>query len=127
MHGFANPARFLRIARWLTPLLLVSGVVLTAAALAWGLFKVPPDRLMGETVRISLCGNSDFDTKLYVYENAHTPGAPHACNDDSCSTPSFPDPYVSQLLGVNLTAGNTYYIVVDGWDEQSGNYTLLIN
>jgi heme exporter protein C len=52
MHGFANPARFLRIARWLTPLLLVSGVVLTTAALAWGLFKVPPDRLMGETVRI---------------------------------------------------------------------------
>ena len=34
MHGFANPARFLRIARWLTPALLVSGLVVTAAALA---------------------------------------------------------------------------------------------
>lgn len=52
MHGFANPARFLRIARWLTPALLVSGVALTAAALLWGLFAVPPDRLMGDTVRI---------------------------------------------------------------------------
>lgn len=52
MHGFANPARFLRIARWLTPLLLVSGTLITAATLAWGLFEVPPDRLMGDTVRI---------------------------------------------------------------------------
>ncbi len=52
MHGFANPKRFLSLARWLTPLLLVGGVVLTTIALIWGLTSVPPDRLMGETVRI---------------------------------------------------------------------------
>lgn len=52
MHGFANPKRFLSLARWLTPALLVSGLVLAGGALAWGLFVVPPDRLMGETVRI---------------------------------------------------------------------------
>ncbi len=52
MHGFANPARFLRIARWLTPLLLLGGIALTGAALVWGLFVVPPDRLQGDTVRI---------------------------------------------------------------------------
>lgn len=52
MHGFANPKRFLSLARWLTPVLLVSGLVLAGGALAWGLFVVPPDRLMGETVRI---------------------------------------------------------------------------
>ncbi|QZD89273.1 heme ABC transporter permease CcmC [Qipengyuania aurantiaca] len=52
MHGFANPKRFLALASWLTPLLLVSGLVLTAAALFWGFTQVPPDRLMGETVRI---------------------------------------------------------------------------
>lgn len=52
MHGFANPARFLRIARWLTPVLLFGGIAITAVALLWGLFRVPPDRLMGETVRI---------------------------------------------------------------------------
>ena len=52
MHGFANPKRFLSLARWLTPLLLVSGLVLAGGALAWGLLVVPPDRLMGETVRI---------------------------------------------------------------------------
>jgi len=52
MHGLANPARFLRLARWLTPLLLGLGLVLAGAALAWGLFVAPADALQGETVRI---------------------------------------------------------------------------
>ena len=52
MHAFANPKRFLTLASWLTPLLLASGLVVTAGALWWGLTQVPPDRLMGETVRI---------------------------------------------------------------------------
>lgn len=52
MHGFANPKRFLSLAQWLTPLLLVSGLALTGVALFWGVTSVPPDRLMGETVRI---------------------------------------------------------------------------
>jgi heme exporter protein C len=52
MHGFANPARFLRLARWLMPLLLVSGVVLAGAALVWGLLFAPAESLQGETVRI---------------------------------------------------------------------------
>lgn len=52
MHGFANPKRFLSLASWLTPLLLVSGLVIAGGALAWGVTSVSPDRLMGETVRI---------------------------------------------------------------------------
>ncbi|AKH41876.1 heme exporter protein C [Altererythrobacter atlanticus] len=52
MHAFANPARFLRIARWLTPVLVLFGLAVAAIAVTWGLANVPPDRLMGETVRI---------------------------------------------------------------------------
>ena len=52
MHAYANPARFLKLAGWLTPLLLASGLVLAGGALLWGLLMVPPDRLMGDTVRI---------------------------------------------------------------------------
>jgi heme exporter protein C len=52
MHAYANPARFLKIARWLTPAFLLAGLVLAGGALAWGLTLVSPDRLMGETVRI---------------------------------------------------------------------------
>ena len=36
MHGFANPKRFLALARWLTPLCLIAGLALTGGALAWG-------------------------------------------------------------------------------------------
>jgi len=52
MHGFANPARFLRLARWLTPLFLLAGLALAGWALVWGLFFAPADQLQGETVRI---------------------------------------------------------------------------
>jgi heme exporter protein C len=52
MHRFANPARFLRLARWLTPVLLLSGLAVTAAALAYGLAFAPAERLQGDTVRI---------------------------------------------------------------------------
>ena len=52
MHGFANPARFLKIARWLMPLCMIAGCVIALAALGWGLFVAPAEKLQGETVRI---------------------------------------------------------------------------
>jgi len=65
VHIYANPKRFLALANWLTPLLFWSGLVLTVCVIAYGLAPslpawlialgvdpVPPDRLMGETVRI---------------------------------------------------------------------------
>ena len=52
MHVYANPARFLKIARPLTAWLGWGGGALIALALAWGLFLTPPERLQGESVRI---------------------------------------------------------------------------
>ncbi len=52
MHIYANPARFLQIARPLTSWLLWPGVVLVALGLGWGLFVAPPDYLQGESARI---------------------------------------------------------------------------
>ncbi len=52
MHAFANPARFLEIARPLTGWLGWSGAIVTIAALTSGLALTPPDYLQGETVRI---------------------------------------------------------------------------
>ncbi|MCX6601763.1 MAG: hypothetical protein NT025_09420 [bacterium] len=47
-----------------------------------------------EIVDISLCTGSNFDTKLYIYQNSYTPGSPYACDDDYC--PGF----MSQLNGI---------------------------
>lgn len=52
MHGYANPARFLKIARPVTGWLLGVGALLLAAGIYGGLFVTPPDYLQGETVRI---------------------------------------------------------------------------
>lgn len=52
MHIYANPKRFLSLARWLTPAMLWVGLALSIGAIGWGLTQVPPDRLMGESVRI---------------------------------------------------------------------------
>src|SRR3954470_1615162 len=52
MHAFANPARFLRIARPLTPWLGWGGALATLAALGVGLLVAPRDYLQGESVRI---------------------------------------------------------------------------
>ena len=52
MHRFANPARFLKIARPATVWLLVAGLALTVVGLVGGLTLTPPDHLQGETVRI---------------------------------------------------------------------------
>ena len=52
MHAFANPTRFLSIAKPLTPWLAYGGIVLIAIGVAAGLFFTPPDYLQGESVRI---------------------------------------------------------------------------
>jgi heme exporter protein C len=52
MHGFANPAKFLKLARALTGPLLLAGIVITALSLAWGLLGAPAERLQGDSVRI---------------------------------------------------------------------------
>ena len=52
LHAFANPARFLKIARPLTPVLTWAGVALIALGCWAGLTQTPADYLQGETVRI---------------------------------------------------------------------------
>jgi heme exporter protein C len=52
LHTLANPARFLKLARPLTPVLFWVGVALIGIGVWGGLTRTPPDYLQGETVRI---------------------------------------------------------------------------
>jgi heme exporter protein C len=52
MHALANPARFLRIARPASTILLFAGLALAATGMFAGLALTPPDYRQGETVRI---------------------------------------------------------------------------
>jgi hypothetical protein len=76
---------------------------------------------VNQAIDIDLCA-SQFDTKVYVYANAA--GNLVACNDDAgCGITGFQ----SRLANINLTTGNTYYIVVDGYFGDCGDYSLSIN
>jgi heme exporter protein C len=52
MHAYANPARFLKIARPLTHWFGWIGGLLLLLCVGWGVFAGPADYLQGETVRI---------------------------------------------------------------------------
>ena len=52
MHAYANPTRFLALARPLTRWLLVAGLALAIFGSVYGLLYAPADRLMGDSVRI---------------------------------------------------------------------------
>lgn len=52
MHAYANPTRFLKIAKPLTPWFIGLGVLLFGFGAWAGLTQTPPDYLQGETVRI---------------------------------------------------------------------------
>ena len=52
MHAYANPTRFLKIARPLTPIFGWLGALLIGIGVYAGLFVTPPDYVQGESVRI---------------------------------------------------------------------------
>jgi heme exporter protein C len=52
LHALANPARFLKFARPLTPALFWAGVALIAIGSWAGLSQTPPDYLQGDSFRI---------------------------------------------------------------------------
>lgn len=52
MHAYANPAKFLRLARPLTLFLGLGGIILIALGSFAGLRMTPPDYLQGDAVRI---------------------------------------------------------------------------
>jgi hypothetical protein len=71
-----------------------------------------------ENHTISLCGSA-YDTRLEVRSVGACPGTtPNGCNDDFCGPQS--------QLTLALTAGTTYWIIVDGFSGSSGAYTLNV-
>jgi len=75
----------------------------------------------GDTrINVDLC-SSLYDTKVFLFDGS--PANVVACNDDaSCGYSG----YQSRLDLVPLTAGHTYYIVVDGYFGDCGDYSLAV-
>lgn len=85
-------------------------------------------------VKASVCSaNTTYDTKMVVYESAtgdpndcgpYQSGSYRMCSDDTGSCPI--DEYQSIIDKMYVSAGATYYIVVDGFGGDCGQYDLAI-
>ncbi|MFC1572528.1 hypothetical protein ACFL6M_02910 [Candidatus Eisenbacteria bacterium] len=62
-----------------------------------------------------------YDTKMYIYEDAE--GNLIACDDDACGSSLG---YASYIYNAGLFAGHVYYVVVDGYGGDCGNYLLKL-
>ena len=78
-------------------------------------------------VNMTTCYSS-YDTKLYVYENTVGNLAVTTTGADACSDDTYPPgvddctAWTSYIEGVMMTAGNTYYLVVDGCPWRDRKY-----
>jgi hypothetical protein len=70
-------------------------------------------------IDISLCDGTNFDTVLYVILDDCASGPQVACVDDACG-------FQSLLRHLTVTGGHTYYIIVDGYLDYSGDYTITV-
>lgn len=70
-------------------------------------------------LRIRVIG---FDSVVYLQTTCADPSTELGCNDDDPAQQGG-----SSLLELNNVTPGTYYLVVDGYDTDSGNYTLSID
>src|SRR6058998_2785660 len=113
----------------------VSGATSGTSALAGscGSSGTAPERVyqwtpaVSGTATIQTCGaGTTFDTVLYVRSGACAGGPEMAagCNDDACTNAT--GLYRASRLTPTVTAGQTYYIVVDGYGGAQGLYGLTV-
>ncbi|MCC6765735.1 MAG: hypothetical protein IT293_13845, partial [Deltaproteobacteria bacterium] len=78
------------------------------------------------TAVIGTCGSGTlYDTVVYVRSGDCATGMEVGCNDDTtgCGT-GEPNPYHGSRLALTVTAGTTYFIVVDGFNGARGSFAL---
>ncbi|MEZ4389015.1 MAG: hypothetical protein R3D98_15825 [Candidatus Krumholzibacteriia bacterium] len=78
-------------------------------------YKFTPERDI--VVDIDMLGSA-YDTKIYVYDSGFQL---IACNDDF-----YPD-YVSKIEQLPLSGAAKYYLVIDGYGEEAGDFVLTIS
>jgi len=77
------------------------------------------------TATIATCGaGTNFDTVLYLRSGACASGSEVGCNDDACNNST--GLFRASRLTPTVTAGQTYFIVVDGYGGAHGTFSLTV-
>src|SRR5437867_2506212 len=110
-----------------------SGVTSGSSTLAGtcGSTGTSPERVFKWTPAVSgvatiqTCGaGTNFDTALYLRSGSCSSGGEVACNDDACANAS--GLVRASRVTPTVTAGQTYYIVVDGYGGTQGTFALTV-
>src|SRR3989454_11518690 len=100
---------------------------------SWGRSGAAPEQVfqwtptVSGTATVQTCGaGTTFDTVLYMRSGACASGPELAagCNDDACTNAT--GLYRASRLTPTVTAGQTYFIVVDGYGGAQGAFRLTI-
>ena len=70
-----------------------------------------------------------FDTVAYMRQGTCATGTQVACNDDTVGCGVIGDgtnPHRGSTLTPTVTAGQTYFIFVDGYNGAKGNFSLTV-
>jgi len=81
------------------------------------------------TIHTCSPGHTDHDTLLYVRSDSCEDGPELVCSDDreACGVaPRTGAPILGSVVTPVVTAGTTYFVVVDGDGEESGDFRLTI-
>src|SRR5207247_6619377 len=79
------------------------------------------------TATIQTCGaGTNFDTVLYMRSGvcASGPEVVSGCNDDTC--PNSSGLFRASRIMPTVTAGQTYFVVVDGYGGAQGAFSLTV-
>ena len=81
------------------------------------------------TATIATCGSATtFDTIVYLRRDDCQTGTQLACNDDTAGcTTGEPNDHHGSTFTAAVSAGTTYFIVVDGYNGAGGAYTLRVS
>jgi hypothetical protein len=83
------------------------------------------------TATIQTCSTvgTTFDTVAYLRQGTCTGGTDVACNDDTVgcgTTTDVSNPHRGSVLTPTVVAGQTYYLVVDGYNGAQGSFVLTV-
>jgi hypothetical protein len=105
----------------------LAGTCATSNAAPERVYRWTPAKSGTATVRTCDGAGTAYDTVVYVRRADCSLGTEIACNDDSagCFT-SEPNDHHGSNLSPTVVAGETYFIVVDGYASSQGAYTLSV-
>ena len=106
----------------------VSGSCAATDTASETVFRWTPNASGAATIATCSSSGTTFDTVLYVRAASCFGGSEVACNDDrnSCQTTLSGKPSGSRI-DMNVTAGQTYFVVVDGAGGAAGNFLLTVD